>query len=329
MAGRTLTLLDTPETKAQEPTDTHWGITPLTTSPGICWRHSGWARHRSLLYDALHRCDVTDRRTESFRNCGTGAWVFESATSPGEYVIRGDRCHDRFCQPCATERSRVIGHNLSEAIGSQLFRFVTLTLRSVEPDLSGDLDRLYVGFRRLRRSRLWRDNVTASAAFAEIKWIARTNHWHVHLHLIVMGRYVDKAALSNAWMIATGDSYIVDIRLPRHSANVVRYVVKYASKPLDSSYINIPDRLDEAITALKGRRLCLTTGAWRGLPLTQSPEPGEWTPIANLDSLVRRARHGDVDALRIIAYLEDHNPWTSIPTPQSSATAPADSTACT
>lgn len=319
---RPLALLDAPETNAQPPVQCSWGIPPLTTSPGICWRHSGWARHRQLVYDALHRCGTPDRRIESYRNCGTGAWVFESVIDPGQYVVRSDRCNDRFCSPCARERSRVIGHNLSKAIGDQLYRMITLTLRSTQPDLAGDLDRLYVGFRRLRRSDLWRDNVTASAAFCEIKWISKTNHWHVHMHILAIGRWMDKDDLSAAWLHATGDSYVVDIRLPRDHARVIGYVIKYASKPLGKSFVNRPDRLDEAVRALKGRRLCLTTGGWRGLPLTASPEPGEWTPVISLDSLVRRARHGDADALRILGYLEERRLCIQTSVDHTSASGP-------
>jgi hypothetical protein len=37
--------------------------------------------------------------------------------------------------------------------------------------------------------------------------------WHPHLHVIAEGRFLDKHALSAAWHHATGDSFVVDIRI--------------------------------------------------------------------------------------------------------------------
>jgi hypothetical protein len=60
--------------------------------------------------------------------------------------------------------------------------------------------------------------------------------------------------------------------------HVLQYVTKYASKPLDMSFVAVPKLLAEAIKALKGRRLCACFGTWYGTPLNEE-EPDEESPI--------------------------------------------------
>jgi len=140
-------------------------------------------------------------------------------------------------------------------------------------------------------------------AFLEIKWFKGTKCWHPHLHILTEGKYIAKQALSNAWRKATDGSFIVDVKKIRNADSAVGYVVKYASKPHDPSIFRDPDRLDEAVLALKGRRLCLTYGTWRGIKLTEVPEPGTWTPLAPLARIILQARTGDPAASHILSRL--------------------------
>jgi hypothetical protein len=65
---------------------------------------------------------------------------------------------------------------------------------------------------------------------------------------------MSQGELSAEWHHVTRDSYIVDVRLVRDRGAVANYVVKYAAKPLSSSFLNRPNQLPEAIGAMAGRR---------------------------------------------------------------------------
>jgi hypothetical protein len=201
---------------------------------------------------------------------------------------------------CATERSQAIALNVIATIGKQRVRFVTLTMRQVDRPLSDSIDCLYNAFRKLQRMKQWRRRVTAGVGFLELKYKEETGLWNVHLHLLVVGKFIPKLELSKWWYAATGDSFIVKIKLPGDGAGVTRYVTKYASKPLNSSYLHLPHALDEAIGAVKGRRMCTTFGGWRGVLLVDHPNEEAWENIGPLDTWIDRAAHGDHDAVNVL-----------------------------
>jgi hypothetical protein len=166
-------------------------------------------------------------------------------------------------------------------------RFITLTLKHGVGPLKTQIDRLGTCFTRLRHRKLWQSAVGGGASFVEIKRSKDGRHWHPHLHIVVEGRYLAQSALSADWLAVTGDSYVVDIRMIRDAAKVGSYVVKYASKPLDRSLYANPDWLDEAMIALRGRRLVATFGSWSHLALTAAgDDPGDWEFVATLDDVV-------------------------------------------
>lgn len=277
---------------------------------GVHFRHSGWSRSRALVRASLVRVRVSDRRIDRFDRCGSDAWVLEARDTPGLYAVASNHCRDRFCQPCAAERANRIARNLREALGQHPLRFVTLTLRTAGEPLAESLDRLYRSFGRLRRTKLWRTTVDGGAACLEIKWQVESQRWHPHLHLLVTGKYLPQKALSAAWLRASGDSYIVDVRLVRNADSVSSYVAKYATKPLNSSFIAIPNRLDEAVLALRGRRMVLTFGAWSRLNLLAITDATDWIVVAPLWRLITQAEEGDLNARLILARLRERTPCT-------------------
>lgn len=267
-------------------------VCPART-PSCRWRHSGWADTRDLVYQALQRTHQTPSRQHAFQYCGSSVYVQQSLTDPAVYRLAGSGCHDRFCLPCSQHRSRVIAERVLARIRGQVVRFLTLTLRTDSEPLAVSLDRLYRAFGSLRRSPLWRDHVDGGVAFCEIIWMPQSRRWHPHLHCLIQGTYIQQSALRAAWLAATGDSDIVDIRLVRDDRRASRYVTKYASKPYNSSYLHDPELLDEAVVALKGRRLALTFGSWRGYPLVVPPSEVRWITIGQLDSVYAAAVAGD------------------------------------
>lgn len=96
---------------------------------------------------------------------------------------------------------------------------------------------------------------------------------------------------------------IVDIKLVHDDAAIGRYITKYVSKPLDNSFLRRHPQLDEIVTAMRGRRLCITFGDWRGIQLTQSPTPGEWINLGSFHDVLTLASDGDLDSLRAVRYI--------------------------
>lgn len=193
-------------------------------------------------------------------------------------------------------------------IGGKPVSFITLTLCGKKEPLSELVDRLYKHFRALRLHPTWDEKVRGGAAFLEIKYSDKAKRWHPHLHIIADAAFIDQGVLSDVWRGITRDSFIVDIRRVNAAEQTAHYVTKYASKPLNSSFSNTPDLLDEAIRALKGRRLCLCFGTWYGTSLTDAEEAQldevdggeEWKMFSDLESIIVRANQGEREATNII-----------------------------
>lgn len=268
------------------------------------FRHSGWQHLRTIVYKALWATDQTESRRRAFSECGHGAYVLRSTDGPLKYRLAGSTCHDRFCTPCATERSRTVATNVAAKLGADGCRFVTLTVREGADGLRPAIDHLYRSFRKLQRKAFWSNRVTGGVAFLEVKWNQPSERWHPHLHCLTHGKYMPQQALSRVWKAITADSFIVDIRACRGASAITRYVTKYASKPLNMSYANDFDRLCEAIVALKGKRICITFGGWKSVLLTDHADEEGWEQVESLESLIARASAGDDEARSILHILD-------------------------
>ncbi len=309
------TVLDTPETNGSLGV---WPVEPPESyDPGplhpfaeindtLCqtFRHSGWKHDRQRVIDSLIRTFQPQPRCTAFSHCGSHAYILKSTDDPPQYRVAGSTCHDRYCVPCATERSRIIAMNVLEKIGTTRVRFITLTLKQTDIGLSASIDRLLASFRKLQKLPDWKKHVTAGVGFMEVKLNPDTRYWNVHLHLIATGKYIPRDTLSSLWHRITGDSFVVHVMLPKGHRHVVKYVTKYASKPLNTSFSHDTAALDEAVVALKGRRLCTTWGGWRGILLTGTPCEDAWENIGSLDSWLCRANDGDSEALTVVAAID-------------------------
>jgi hypothetical protein len=257
---------------------------------------------------------------EEFRECGNHAYVLQSLHDPTEYRVAGSTCHHRFCLPCGQQRSRTIAANVLDRLHGRQARFVTLTLRSTTEPLADLLVKLSTCFARLRRQAIWSKRTTGGVAFTEVKWNAQLQRWNVHLHCITQGQYIKVGLLSQAWKRITRDSLIVDIRIVRDERHLAHYVTKYASKPLSHTVLHDDDRLDEAIIALKGRRLATTFGDWRGVLLTPTQDETGWKNLGSLDTIIKQALAGDPDSQRIYRSLTRHT--VPLPEPKPRTRAP-------
>jgi len=269
----------------------------------VNWRHSGWAPTRTRVWRALNDAGVSGSRLDRFEECGLHAWVLESVTEPGTYRLASDKCHDRFCLPCGQERSRTIASNVIAHLRKREARFLTLTLKARQEPLAHTITRLYKAFARLRQRKFWKQKAKGGVAFLEVKRSKDRNHWHVHLHALVQGRYMDKRVLSRTWHAITGDSYVIDIRQVKNPDEATHYVAKYASKPLDPTATREPTALAECVAALQHRRLCLTFGSWQGIELTTAPDTGEWVSLVSLEQLLTDAKAGHPESRQILEQL--------------------------
>ena len=290
---------------------------------GVLFRHSGWASLRRCVSDALESLADGDNRVDRFHNCGSHAWVMQSVEDANHYRITCNKCRDRFCTPCANDRAQHIANCVAAFAAQRELRLVTLTLRQTSATLKQDINRLYQSFAKLRRRRGWTATQRGGVYFCEVKRRRADDGWHIHLHALCEGVWLDKKWLSRTWHQITGDSFIVDIRFCRSSADAARYVAKYASKGVHGSCYHDPLVLREAIMAIKGRRLIGKFGTWSALDLKAEVETGDWHPVDTLSRLLRRSTSGEEFATHVLNMLRrqpcrDTGPSPPAPPPQSS-----------
>ena len=290
-------------------------IEPLTTVEET-FRHSGWKRLRASIFQALIDCHASATRMECFACCGSGARILYNPQTK-ELRVQANLCHDRFCIPCGTSRARIIAASLAAGCKGKCVRFATLTLKHSRASLPAQIDRLYDSFRRLRQRKSWRATVTGGAAFLELK-IGKDRLWHPHLHCLVETKWLDQKTLAHEWYEVTGDSFIVDVRPIRSEKELVNYVAKYASKPMEATTLRDHSRLCELIPALRSRRLCLAFGTWKRIVLEpECTDADAWIVLGRLQDCVHDARAGDKDAIALIeALTRRHRLLTPPPTTQ-------------
>ena len=268
------------------------------------FRHSGWADQRARMLDALMDAGYDCSRLYRFTHCGDDAFVIRARDNPDNIRVAGSACHDRWCLPCARDRSRTIAANLLSLTNGKKLRLLTLTLHHNPVPLWQELDRLQACFTQLRRSKFWKACVQGGVALIEVARGVTRSDWHPHLHVIFEGVYMPQKVLSNIWRAITGDSYIVDIRAIESEAMLINYVTKYVSKPWTGAVERSPVLMLEVVRAMEGRRLCTTFGSWRGMPLTVKPISDEWEVLGSLSDYLYRAKAGDSEARATLSRLD-------------------------
>ncbi len=276
-----------------------WAL-DLPDSTVQSFRHSGWRRDRQRVWEALCSFQFARPRLDRFAQCGLHPHVFRSLDPPYRFKVAGDSCRDRFCLPCARQRGNLVAANILAQLDGQPCRFLTLTLRSKDETLRELLDQIQRAFRVLRTTDTWQRAVRGGVAFIEAKWNEYPGRWHVHLHALLQGQWINKPDLEAHWRRITSGSYVCDLQHCPESGKVTKYVVKYCSKPYDHSVVVDPVRLHEALGAFRGRRLFTTFGDWRGVPLLHTTEESRWVNIGLLSDLIAKARTGSEHATAIL-----------------------------
>lgn len=240
---------------------------------------------------------------DAFCNCGSGVWL--QVNKAGDDVkIVCNTCRDRWCVPCQSKRAAQIRESLTRILHGKTYRHIVLTLRASNTPLKDQLDRLNRSFQVLRRRDSWKQHVEGGVAVLELKVGEGSGMWHPHLHILCEGSFYDQKELSNEWHAVTGDSSITWICRNKSIDEDAGYLTKYITKSADASVFQHEEMFDELVISLRGRRLCTTFGSWRGIELEPSEKPdGEWLSIGRVDSLISKAKSGDVEALRWVDVL--------------------------
>lgn len=301
------------------------------------FRHSFWSDLRPRLRSALAAASAGTARLAAWDACGSCAWVLAHRDDPNAARLVCHRCHDRWCEACATEKRRRVARNLQSALTDRFklkdphrkvdrLRFLTLTLKAIDAPLADQVGRLRSCWGRLRNRSFFRKGFAGGIAFFELTLNNRTGLWHPHLHVLFEGTYIPHAKIKEAWFDITGDSYIVDVRAVRTVAAAVSYVAKYAAKAVSHSVLADRGKLVEAIGALKGTRTYATYGNWIKLGLTDQPAPDEgWYAVCSLQDLLRRANSGCPESRALLAKLRSPShvePLDNDPHPAVSAPVP-------
>lgn len=259
----------------------------------LLFRHSGWKQIRKKTFESLTRTGTSVAVLDRFAECGS-EMMAEVDVENEAATISCNKCRNRMCQACGSDRGALITQNLIAVMKTTKPIFATLTRRHSTAPLSDQISGLYKCFADLRRRNFWKENVQGGAAFLECHVSEKTGLWHVHLHLILDSRFLDSRVLSTEWLAVTNDSSIVDVRAISDLTKVGSYVASYVCKPCKASVYNLPEKLDEFIVSMRGRRLCLTFGTWRGTRLEKvDKRTGNWVRVGNLDTLARRYYEGD------------------------------------
>lgn len=267
------------------------------------FRHSGWKAARERVIAALRAARVSAGRVERFVKCGADCHV-EVSEDGKMFRCNAHYCGDRFCVPCATARAARVRKELHRIIGDQPVRFLTLTRRDDGSTLDESLRHLRESFSRLREQSIWIENVRASVYAIEITRGRSGAGWHVHAHVLAMGRWVDQRDWVAAWKVASGGSIIVDIRKTDSSTQGINYVLKYATKGFDQSVLKNQESIVEAMIALRGKRLIGATGEWYNADLKGDYEPKiSWKRVDRLDAIVYAAERREKWAIGILQAL--------------------------
>lgn len=268
--------------------------------------HARSWEERKAVIDALWESEDEGHRKRAHRMgwCGHTGRVYVSGD--GGASVYPHRCRDRLCPACAAHRARGLRERTERVLAhADSVRFVTLTLKHSDMPLAASIRRIRDAFTKLRRGRFWQKHVTGGVYGLEVKQNPTTRHWHVHLHCLVEGEYIDQRTLSRSWESATGDSPIVDVRAVHSRKQAVRYIASYVTKGSSVAGWG-QEAVREFADAMRGQRLLQTFGSLHGIPIDvadDEEEPSEAVCVLDLWSLCMHADAGHADTCLLIVAL--------------------------
>lgn len=269
----------------------------------VRYRHRRWLGERQRTRELLERAGFSRSRLLRWDMCGQQP-IVQVDPATGNARVSSFTCRDRFCEPCQEESAWHARRRLRQLMGDSSHLLATLTLTQSPEPLRSIQSWLYESFGRLRRTALWRDAVSGGAWFTEMTLGQHKDHWHVHAHAILQGRWLDAFELSAAWRVASGGSYIVDVEGITDQDRASAYVAKYATKGIGRGTVLGDDRLIEAMRALSGTHLIGTFGKWHGTNLeAEATDPIAWRTLGTLVDVSAAAIRGEIWAKSLLRNL--------------------------
>jgi len=247
------------------------------------------------IYELLGK-DPNGPFLDRFNRCSTFAW-FVRHKETGSVSVRSSACRIRWCPLCNEARQQFLTKQTKKWLDCQRHpKLLTLTVKHTDKELSEQIDHLYRSFQKLRKRKLFKKKVRGGIWFFQIKQSKSGEQWHPHLHIMLNGKYIERAKLSNLWLQVTGDSEVIDIRVVKDKEKSSKHVARYAVKPANVTELSL-DNAVEVVKALKGRRLVSTFGTAKELSLRPEKIPnaddyeniGSWNFIIHMQGSSERA----------------------------------------
>jgi len=232
-------------------------------------------------YGAWDQADGSDRVGRLIA-CRSYAWFARHKLS-GQVKVISSACKLRWCPLCAQARANFLSRSVrSWYYTARNAKLLTLTLRHSDQLLEDQIDELYAGFRKLRRSAYIKSRTNGGIWFFQIKWSPKTNAWHPHIHALLDGGFIPQAEIRQRWAKYTGGSDIVDIRACYSPGSAANHVARYATRPGTLNKVPQENRL-ELLQALHGRRIVGAWGTAKSVPLAPPKciDKDEWMFIGS------------------------------------------------
>jgi hypothetical protein len=242
----------------------------LTASKVFAYAREAQDMSAARLAIKLH-CSVQDANqfeAEGFERNG------ETYSTAGQLVVPTTRISVACLKKQGARHRRTMKamfENYMLLVGLAL-RFYTLTMPDFGASFEVTLDIMQDALCRLKRSKIWRENV--HGAYDKIEWTSGKReevHHHIHAHLLLAARWLEGEQLKRftatwtrcvrasakahgvAWTLPKGCSLSVKLKtltLPE----VINEMTKYLAKPSDYARLSGAE-LVEIHRVLKGRRL--------------------------------------------------------------------------
>lgn len=238
------------------------------------------------LYARADQRDNKNRAT-NLLECRKYAWFYYNEKT-GRVRCVANACRLRWCPICSRARFNLIRHSVQDWLQSvRNPKLLTVTLRHNSLSLSQQVSRLYTAFRNFRRHKNIRLPVRGGIWFFQVTRGKGDGDWHVHFHILLDSDFIPKQSLSLEWLIATGDSFIVDIRKINEPEKVSEYVARYCSRPAKLSEFSETDQ-DEMFNTLHGKRLYGSFGTGHNcrLQTQKTQDYNDWIKIGSWSDII-------------------------------------------
>lgn len=247
-----------------------------------------WRRQLLARLDAEGADDLADR----LRKCGLTFPLW--CSSCGHRHEAAQKCNRKWCPSCAPKRANERARKMRLAVRAMQWPMhVTLTMQNVPLDEAPRtlLRSLMRSFAKLRRMKLWAENVKGGVVSVEIT--DKGNGLHPHLHALIDCEWLAlktpkphrgdttetlavkfRAAaqeLQAAWARCLKQETPPSLWIRRCDAGAADEVMKYALKTEDA--LNCQGEIAPVLRMLDAVRTVATFGSLRGLKVPDDDEP--------------------------------------------------------